>query len=487
MLKKINAYFAEPYRGKDFVIQQKVRVMTGICLTTIPSVLVLLFSQIMIDGSRITIPILITLGGGIIVLLILTGIRKGHFSKVAHILPVTALGAIWAVMIFEKGGIVERLDTVAMAIGFLSFTALVITRRTSAFFLYIGSSIIAFLLCTFYIKTQTKFSDDLLVEYIVDSLFGMVMVGVTSYLVFSINQRALDKATLSIKLAEDEAQKNKELSQTLEVKVYERTEELKTAIDELEIINAQLIQAHDALWGEMQLAKKIQTILLPGKPEISNYEVTAYMNPADEVGGDYYDIIHSGSYDWIAIGDVSGHGVPAGLVMMMVQTAVHLCLTMHPDFSPSELLIAINRVISFNIKKMGEDKYMTITVLACGQNGNIHFSGLHQDMMVYRANTKRIDLINTRGMWIGLMDDIDGMIKDDHLTLQSGDTMLLFTDGLTEARRKNNEVAFGEDRLEAILLDTGAQSTETTKSEILKALDNFTCTDDVTFLILKRN
>ena len=125
MIKKLAAYFSAKYLDQDFVTQQKVRVVTMICLATLPSL-----SQIFVETTDTTISVLITSAGGLTVLFILLGIRKGHFSYVAHMLPISALGTTWAVMLFEQGGIVERLDTVAMAIGFLSFTSLVITRRT---------------------------------------------------------------------------------------------------------------------------------------------------------------------------------------------------------------------------------------------------------------------------------------------------------------------------------------------------------------------
>ncbi|MCP3681444.1 MAG: SpoIIE family protein phosphatase, partial [bacterium] len=88
----------------------------------------------------------------------------------------------------------------------------------------------------------------------------------------------------------------------------------------------------------------------------------------------------------------------------------------------------VNRVIYENIRKMGEDKYMTITVFACHDNGEFHFAGLHQDIMIYRAASKDIELIETNGMWIGIMEDIKNMLPVEHLTLNERDVMLLYTD-----------------------------------------------------------
>ncbi len=183
----------------------------------------------------------------------------------------------------------------------------------------------------------------------------------------------------------------------------------------------------------MDLAKRIQTILLPETPAIKGYEIAANMTPADMVGGDYYDIINVGGRDWLVIGDVSGHGVSAGLIMMMVQTSIHLVLYQNPAVNPSKLLTVVNKTISENIKKIDETKYMTINVLACFDDGNFIHAGLHQDILIYRALTSTVESIETDGVWLGIEDDIDGMMTDSSLKINNGDTMLLYTDGITEA------------------------------------------------------
>ncbi|MCU0822530.1 MAG: SpoIIE family protein phosphatase, partial [Spirochaetes bacterium] len=218
----------------------------------------------------------------------------------------------------------------------------------------------------------------------------------------------------------------KDLTENLEAKVEERTEQLQEA-------NEKLSRAMEEIWGEMELAKKIQTVLLPEKPAINGFDVSAYMEPADEVGGDYYDIINAGDMDWIVIGDVSGHGVPAGLIMMMVQTSIRVTLAQNKSLEPSKLLSIINKTISYNIKQMGEDKYMTITVMAAHKNGEFIFSGLHQDILIYNSGMRRVDTVETSGMWLGIIDEIDGLNQNESLKLNVGDVMLVFTDGITEA------------------------------------------------------
>ncbi|MCU0848428.1 MAG: SpoIIE family protein phosphatase [Spirochaetes bacterium] len=252
--------------------------------------------------------------------------------------------------------------------------------------------------------------------------------------------------------------------------------------------------ARDALWGEMELAKKIQTILLPKRPDILGYEIASYMSPANEVGGDYYDIIDFNGYHWIIIGDVSGHGVPAGLVMMMTQTAIHNSLQDDPRISPSDLLIKINKTITANIKLMDESTYMTITVFAVVEDNHLVYSGLHQDIFIYRERDDRVETLQTEGMWIGLIDDITPMVNDKKFHLDRGDCMLLYTDGVTESWEaghgndadKRAPRYFGKDRLKAILNDGGKSSPEILKRKILDELNHYRNNDDVTFLIIKR-
>ena len=198
--------------------------------------------------------------------------------------------------------------------------------------------------------------------------------------------------------------------------------------------------------------------------------------------------------DWVVIGDVSGHGVPAGLIMMMAQTSINVTLVQNPDLHPSELLSIVNETITKNIQKMGEDKYMTITVIAVAHDGKLMFSGLHQDIMIYRVKEGEIELIETHGMWLGLMDDAEGLFVDENLMMDVGDVMLIYTDGITEAWKKgiskddlNENDIFGEDRLIDTFKELGDLSPEEIKDGILRKLNkNYISDDDVTLVVMKR-
>ncbi len=255
---------------------------------------------------------------------------------------------------------------------------------------------------------------------------------------------------------------------------------------ELRKLNQKLSDAMDSLWGEMELATKIQTALLPSEPEITGYEITGYMMPANDVGGDYYDIINVENRNWIVIGDVSGHGVSAGLVMMMVQTSIQTVINQYPNIPPSELLTIINRVIIENIHRLGEDKYMTITILAEHNDGQFTFSGLHQDIMIYRRKTESVESIETTGTWIGILENLEGMNKDDTFYLDSGDVLLLYTDGITEAMDESNNM-FTDKSISKILQKLGNNvSVEIMKNQILEELKPYRLRDDVTMVIARR-
>ena len=261
--------------------------------------------------------------------------------------------------------------------------------------------------------------------------------------------------------------------------------ELITGVNHLIAGLSSAVSEKAALGTEMELAKQIQTVLLPEKPEISGYEIVASLEPAEQVGGDYYDVISVAGYDWIVIGDVSGHGLTAGLVMMMVQTAIHTVLLENPTISPSALLTAVNWIIYENIERMKEAKHITIVVLAAEKDGMFSFSGLHEDLLIWRAAVRRVEKVETDGMWIGLEPDISKFLSDGTLKMEPGDCIVLYTDGITEAQSKDGHL-FGEKLLTEIVESAGGKSAAAVHAAILNTLKDYEKPDDVTLFVMKR-
>jgi serine phosphatase RsbU (regulator of sigma subunit) len=256
----------------------------------------------------------------------------------------------------------------------------------------------------------------------------------------------------------------------LERRVAERTAELGRALD--------------ALWGEMKLARKIQEALVPRTPALAGCEVAASMKPADEVGGDYYDVIQSDDHEWILIGDVSGHGVPAGLIMMMCQTAVRTALERDPKMTPDRLLVLVNSVLTQNIQQLGEDKYMTISALRRDADGTICFAGAHQDIFVYRADTDDVETFETAGLWLGIKADAEGSFTTRELKLTTGDVLVLHTDGVTEAMRDG--ALFDTTGMRRELRAAKGKSARQILDGVLGALDGFELKDDATLLVIRQ-
>jgi phosphoserine phosphatase RsbU/P len=244
--------------------------------------------------------------------------------------------------------------------------------------------------------------------------------------------------------------------------------------------------ARDALWSEMEIAKKIQTALLPSLTEFGDYKIASTMIPAEEVGGDYYDLIDTGNGLWVIIGDVSGHGVESGLIMMMTQTGIKSVITENPDSLPSTVLSRVNRIIKENIERLQADRYMTINAIHFTNNKLIH-AGKHQDILVYRKATDTVEVCPSYGTWIGILDDLDKLLPNTEILVHPGDVILLFTDGITELFDPNGNL-FGEDMLAETLKESSHLSAEEIKNTILKRAKGFCASqeDDITLVVIQK-
>ncbi len=255
-------------------------------------------------------------------------------------------------------------------------------------------------------------------------------------------------------------------------------EELITTVKELK-------QTKDALWTEMELAQKLQTVLLPQEPKIDGFDISAFMRTTDSVGGDYYDVINVGDKDWFLIGDVSGHGVTAGLIMMMVQTSIHVALSQNPHSLPGSLLSIINKTIHSNISKLGGNRYMTLTVFACMDKNKFSFAGAHLPLILYRSKNKSIEYIDTPGAWIGLVEDIQHLNSNNEFFMEKDDVILLYTDGISEALLQDGS-SFNQKSLGELFYKYAELDSKSICNEIRAHSDTLILDDDVTVMVLKK-
>jgi serine phosphatase RsbU (regulator of sigma subunit) len=256
-------------------------------------------------------------------------------------------------------------------------------------------------------------------------------------------------------------------------------------------LNRRLEAENLRLGAELAITRRLQEMVLPKESEfqtIESLEIAGFMQPATEVGGDYYDVLQEGGLVKIAMGDVTGHGLESGVLMIMVQTAVRTLLT-HHETDPVRFFTTLNRTIYANIRRMQSDKNLTLVLLDY-EDGWVRLSGQHEELVVVRADgrVERIDTIDL-GFPIGLEQDITPFIAQTELHLESGDVAALYTDGVTEAENAAREL-YGLERLcEQIRCHCQRSAREIREAiidDVRHHIGQHIVYDDITLLIMKQ-
>lgn len=188
--------------------------------------------------------------------------------------------------------------------------------------------------------------------------------------------------------------------------------------------------------SELAIARRLQTSLVPEAPTAPGLDVAAVMSTATEVGGDYYDVVPHEGGAWIGVGDVAGHGLPAGIVMLMVQSAVAALVRSAPDAAPSTLVARLAAVVHDGVRnRLRQAEHVTLTLARwdAARRTLVH-AGAHEDLLVFSAASREVERHPTHGTWLGLAPDISAALRDTEIPLGPGDVVLLHTDGITEAR-----------------------------------------------------
>src|SRR5438105_4780722 len=178
---------------------------------------------------------------------------------------------------------------------------------------------------------------------------------------------------------------------------------------------------------ELAIARQIQMSILPHRVDVEGIEISAGMAPAEDIGGDYYDVLPVDAGCWIGIGDVAGHGLGAGLIMVMIQSMVMALVRAHAEASPRDLACLLNRLLYENIRgRLNQDDHVTFCLLRYRADGSVVFAGAHEEILLWRAGATACERIATRGAWLGAIPDIEAVTKDQTLLLQPGDLMVLY-------------------------------------------------------------
>jgi serine phosphatase RsbU (regulator of sigma subunit) len=183
---------------------------------------------------------------------------------------------------------------------------------------------------------------------------------------------------------------------------------------------------------------------------------------------------------------VAGHGLAAGVIMLMIQSAVQSLVRLAPHASPADLVCALNGALYENIRqRMKRDEHVTFCLARYSADGGLVFAGAHENILVCRESGQ-MESVPANGAWLGAMRDVRRATTETSLQLGPGDVMLLFTDGVIETRNAQGE-EFGFKRLRKLLMDRREQPPHQVRGAIMEALLawNGRPDDDVTLVVVR--
>jgi anti-anti-sigma factor len=250
-------------------------------------------------------------------------------------------------------------------------------------------------------------------------------------------------------------------------------------------------EEHENLQQDLQLAREIQSTLLPqAPPRLEGYELGRWYVPAGEVGGDYYDFLDVNEHmTGVVVADVSGKGVPGSLVMGMLRTALRM--EARGNTNAGDVLARMNAFLAGDMRK-GMFVTMFYVILDSRSRVVSYASAGHNPMVLYRAATRETFFLKPRGFPVGLElpdNDAFGRSLDvERLRLHSGDVLVLYTDGVTDALDPSGK-AYGEDRLLAAIQRLGHLPTDECVAALEADVRAFTGdappADDVTLVVIR--
>jgi serine phosphatase RsbU (regulator of sigma subunit) len=263
-----------------------------------------------------------------------------------------------------------------------------------------------------------------------------------------------------------------------------KNRELAQAYHELQQAQAALVEK-EKLERELELARQIQQSMLPGTlPQFPRVGCAAHSRPARQVGGDFYDVIPLGEGRiGLVMADVSDKGMAAALFMALTRSLIRAEAKRTP--SPQEALTQVNRLL---LEISHSHMFVTVFcgVLDSAQQRLRYVRAGHDYPLLVRAATGECQTLGGSGVVLGLMDDIP--LEEVVVSLETGDLLALYTDGITEAKSATGEF-FGPERLGAALGAARELDAQAACSAILAEVDRFRRDaaqfDDMALLLVK--
>ena len=305
------------------------------------------------------------------------------------------------------------------------------------------------------------------------------------------NNRAAEKLQEQVVLKGQAYTQLDQVNKNLEDIISERTSELLEANRKINFLNQNLTVENDRMSSELAVTRKLQEMILPRTKELNSIkelDIAGFMEPADEVGGDYYDVLQRNGRIKIGIGDVTGHGLESGVIMIMVQTAIRTLL-INGESNPVKFLSTVNQTIYENLQRMNCDKSLSLILMDYHDN-KLYLSGQHESVIVVRANGE-VEIIDTDslGFPIGLTNEITEFIFEVEIYLNLEDIVLLYTDGIPEAENHIKQY-YGLERLAQVISAAHEKSVDQIREIVITDVREFIGShkvyDDITFVVMKR-
>jgi hypothetical protein len=243
----------------------------------------------------------------------------------------------------------------------------------------------------------------------------------------------------------------------------------------------------DKLRHELDIARKMQEALLPATiPEVEGLEIAASLRPTSNVGGDYYDVVPlGGGYLGLVIADVSGHGVSSA--MMMTSFRMALLTELSREFSPAAALRRINTLLH---RDCDRSRMFVTAVLAVYEplTGIVQYANAgHNPPRMRKSGRREVMRLPATGVPIGMFEDMD--YTESSVTLEAGDTLVLYTDGLVENRNRAG-VPLGEEGLNRVIALSEGKGARELLALLLTVSDRHIAgveaRDDVTVVVATR-
>ena len=241
----------------------------------------------------------------------------------------------------------------------------------------------------------------------------------------------------------------------------------------------------EGLLKELEIARRLQRRLLPEQPpEIAGYDIAADNLPAREVGGDFYDFIPVTQNHWgFAIADVSGKGMAAAMFMGLSRTIVRASTTGNLNIAT-----ALEQANELICRDSTSGMFVTLfyMIMAPGETTLRYVNAGHNPPLIFRRDGDTTIPLKGKSLALGVRHGIT--LEEGSVEIKSGDTLVLYTDGITEAINEKG-AAFGEDRLIRIIREDGSLSAEELIRKIQADVIVFAGTqpqyDDITLLVVK--